>query len=74
MKKFMLATAALVGLFLVSTGTLGTPAATAARPAASAARPAPQFGSCRWYCGSRSFTTRATCQAACPTDFCEQIC
>ncbi|HMG22401.1 MAG TPA: hypothetical protein VK607_13810 [Kofleriaceae bacterium] len=52
--------------------------ASAGRSTAVSAAPAPtvapQFGDCRWYCGSKSFTTRAACQAACTNDFCEQIC
>ena len=33
----------------------------------------PGFGSCRWYCGSRSYATQAQCQANCGFE-CEQIC
>jgi hypothetical protein len=33
----------------------------------------PAFGSCRWYCGSHSYTTQSQCQAHCSTA-CEDIC
>lgn len=33
----------------------------------------PEFGGCRWYCGSHSYTTRTQCQANCATQ-CEDIC
>ena len=33
----------------------------------------PEFGGCRWYCGSKSYTTRSQCQANCATE-CEDIC
>ena len=37
------------------------------------APPDPAFGSCRWYCGSRSYATQSQCQAHCATA-CEDIC
>ena len=76
---------AVLPLLLVLTFALGgsgtTPSAAApttpslAAPAApdSCAAPEPGFGSCRWYCGSRSYTTQSQCQANCGTE-CEQIC
>lgn len=33
----------------------------------------PEFGGCRWYCGSKSYTTRSQCQANCAFQ-CEDIC
>ena len=36
-------------------------------------QPDPQWGGCRWYCGSKSYLTRAQCQANCSTT-CEPIC
>lgn len=33
----------------------------------------PEFGGCRWYCGSKSYLTRSQCQANCATQ-CEDIC
>ena len=69
MKKFILALLALVCLFLASTATRGSTAV-----AAPSTDEPPQFGACRWYCGSKSFQTKSACQAACTTDFCEQIC
>jgi hypothetical protein len=33
----------------------------------------PEFGSCRWYCGSHSYTTQSQCQANCSSS-CEEIC
>lgn len=33
----------------------------------------PEFGGCRWYCGSKSYLTRSQCQANCSTQ-CEDIC
>lgn len=51
-----------------------TIATAATRPApVSAAPAAPQFGSCRWYCGSTSFLTQSACQQACPIE-CDEIC
>ena len=37
------------------------------------AAPADEWGACRWYCGSKSYATRAQCQANCSTQ-CEDIC
>ena len=67
MTKFILALLALVCLFLASTS---APSASAA----PSTDDVPQFGACRWYCGSKSFTTKAACTAVCTNDFCEQIC
>jgi len=36
-------------------------------------QPEPQWGACRWYCGSKSYQTRSQCQSNCSTE-CEQIC
>jgi hypothetical protein len=33
----------------------------------------PDFGGCRWYCGSHSYTTQSQCQAHCSSS-CEEIC
>ena len=35
--------------------------------------PGPQWGGCRWYCGSKSYQTQSQCQSNCSTA-CEQIC
>ena len=63
----------IAALFLVSMSAIamGSQAASPTRqpPAASA----PQFGSCRWYCGAKSYTTQAACQAACSFE-CDEIC
>jgi hypothetical protein len=35
--------------------------------------PDTQWGGCRWYCGTKSYLTRAQCQANC-SSVCEPIC
>ena len=52
-----------------------TPSLSAPTAPAMCEAPAqdPGFGSCRWYCGSKSYATQAQCQAKCGFE-CEQIC
>ena len=50
-----------------------TPSLTAPTAPDLCAPPEPGFGSCRWYCGSRSYTTQSQCQANCGAE-CDQIC
>ena len=64
MKKLIIAPLMLAALFAVVGG---------ARQPAAAAPTAPEFGACRWYCGSASFVKRTDCQAVC-SEACEQIC
>ena len=77
----------LVALTLLGLLTLATPGDIAAPPAGASstptldsttapevcAPPADEWGGCRWYCGSKSYSTRAQCQANCSTE-CEVIC
>ena len=49
------------------------PALTAPDAPAVCAPADPEFGGCRWYCGSKSYTTQSQCQANCRTT-CEEIC
>jgi hypothetical protein len=50
-----------------------TPSVTAPTAPDLCAPPDPEFGSCRWYCGSHSYTTQSQCQAHCSSS-CEEIC
>ena len=59
--------------FLVSMSAIAMSSQAASQPTQSPAASAPQFGGCRWYCNSKSYLTRAECQAAC-SFACEQIC
>ena len=73
MTKIMLG---LLPLLCVLTFTMGgsrtlPPAASPAKP--SVTSPQPEFGSCRWYCGSRSYTSASQCAAQCQTE-CDEIC
>lgn len=83
MKKRMLAVLPLLFVLMVAMGGSVT-APTAAAPMTPSCAPYvpsmselpmqdPGFGGCRWYCGSRSYTTRSQCQANCSTQ-CEDIC
>lgn len=61
-----------------TTAVTTTPSVTAPTPPAtcSPAMSAPEgdrFGSCRWYCGSKSYSTAAQCAANCRVE-CEEIC
>lgn len=69
MKGFFLL-AAMLGLTVI--GTASTTAATRA-PASPASET--DFGACRYYCGSHSYTTLAQCSAVCggPSN-CDKIC
>ena len=49
-----------------------TAPATSIAPAVSQPEP-PGWGACRWYCGSKSYSTAAQCAANCRVE-CEQIC
>ena len=68
MKKLFLAPFALAALFALS-------GATRTTPAASAETIAPDFGGCRYFCGSKPniFTTRISCERVC-TQGCEEVC
>lgn len=72
MKRSLMASLFLVAMCAIASGSRATPPATSSATPASAT--APQFGACRWYCGSKSFTTLGACQAACSNDVCEEIC
>lgn len=71
----------LVVLTLALAGSASAP--TVAAPAASSvSAPATMdlngstpdaWGTCRWYCGSKSYSTAAACDAACSFE-CEPIC
>jgi hypothetical protein len=50
-----------------------TPSLTAPAGADTIAPSDPEWGSCRWYCGSKSYATRAECQSKCAFP-CEDIC
>ena len=50
-----------------------TPSLTAPTGPDTIAPSDPEWGSCRWYCGSKSYSTRAECQAKCAFQ-CEDIC
>ena len=66
-------------LCLVMFAMVGSASAPTAAPLTPSASPAvcapsdPSFGGCRWYCGSRSYSTAAECAAHCSTE-CEEIC
>jgi hypothetical protein len=70
--KAIFAAMSLVCALTFALGDSGTPVSAAPLSAAAAPTP-PQFGACRWYCGSRSFTTAAACAASCSFE-CDQIC
>ncbi|TMQ07789.1 MAG: hypothetical protein E6J90_42440 [Deltaproteobacteria bacterium] len=74
MTKWLLALLTLICVLTFAFGGSGTAPAAAApsTPAATAPTP-PHFGACRWYCGSKSFTTASACAAACPFE-CDEIC
>jgi len=76
MKKRMLTVLPLICVLAFALG--GGGAAPTAAPSTtpsvtSPAAPDPGWGSCRWYCGSKSYTTAAQCAANCSFT-CEQIC
>ena len=80
-KRLLVALPLLCLLTLAMAGnTTAPPAAAPATPALDStpapdvcAPPADEWGACRWYCGSKSYATRAQCQANCSTT-CEDIC
>jgi len=75
MTKRMLAVLPVICLLMIAMDGSGT-APTAATTAPSVSAPAPTdpgWGGCRWYCGSRSYSTAAQCAAVCSVA-CEQIC
>jgi len=63
----------MAALFLISLGAIATGSQAASQTSRPPAPSAPQFGSCRWYCGSKSYTTQAACQAVCTSE-CDLIC
>ena len=63
----------MAALFLVSMSAIATGSQAASQTTEPPAASAPQFGSCRWYCGSKSYTTQSACQAACSFE-CDLIC
>ena len=81
MKKLLAVLPLLCVLTLAMGGTTAAPtAATPATPSLTdttapeiCAPPADEWGACRWYCGSKSYSTRAQCEANCNTE-CEDIC
>ena len=82
MPKKLLAVLPLLSLLMFAMGGSPTTPAASAPAAPSLTEPIapdlytpaePEFGGCRWYCGSRSYTTRSQCQANCTTT-CEDIC
>lgn len=50
-----------------------TPSVTAPTVPAMGAPTEPGWGSCRWYCGSKSYPSASQCAANCPVQ-CEDIC
>jgi len=76
MTKRKLAVVPLFFVLMVVTATspvtLPVPAPTSPATCESPA-PDPEWGGCRWYCGSKSYATRAQCQAQCSSQ-CEDIC
>jgi hypothetical protein len=68
MKRSLMAALFLVSMSAIAMGSQAT-SPRSQPPAASA----PQFGGCRWYCGSKSYLTRSQCQANCSFE-CDQIC
>ena len=71
MKRSLFAALFMVSLCAVTTGSQAAPSAsTTVEPASSTA---PQFGGCRWYCGSQAFLTQSACQVVC-SSACDEIC
>jgi hypothetical protein len=83
MTKRVLAVLPLLGILVFAMGGIAIAPSSAAPAAPSLTEPItpdvcappadPEFGGCRWYCGSKSYTTRSQCQANCATT-CEDIC
>ena len=80
MTKRMLAVLPLICVLMIAMGGSGTvPTAASTTPSVSApTAPAmspndPGWGTCRWYCGSKSYPTAAQCAANCSFP-CEDIC
>ena len=63
----------IAALFLISLGAIATGSQAASQTSQPPAASAPQFGGCRWYCGSKSYLTQSQCQANCSFE-CDQIC
>ena len=68
MKRSLMAALFLVSMSAIAMGSQATSLGSQP-PAASA----PQFGGCRWYCGSKSYLTQSQCQANCSFE-CDEIC
>jgi len=75
MTKRVLAVLPLICLLMIALGGSGNvPAAASTTPSMTAPMPTdPGWGSCRWYCGSKSYSTASQCAANC-SFACEQIC
>lgn len=82
MTKRMLAVLPLICLLVIAMGGSGsvpTPATSTAPSLTAPTAPAmscpndPDWGGCRWYCGSKSYATAAQCAANC-SFACEPIC
>jgi len=76
MSKRMLAVLPLLCVLALAMAGSGS-APSAAAPTAPAMSeppvPDPEWGACRWYCGSKSYATAAQCDANCAFE-CEDIC
>ncbi len=82
MTKRMLVVLPLVCVLVVALGGSGTAPTAAAPTTPSVTAPSapamtlpadPGWGACRWYCGSKSYTTASECAAKCPVE-CDEIC
>jgi hypothetical protein len=82
MTKRVLAVLPLLSILMFAMGGIAIAPSAAAPAAPSLTEPItpdvcapadPEFGGCRWYCGSRSYTTQSQCQANCAFQ-CEDIC
>ena len=82
MTKRMLAVLPLICLLVLAMNGSGTvptaaasttPSVTAPTAPAMGAPTEPGWGSCRWYCGSKSYPTASQCAANCLVE-CEEIC
>ena len=74
MNKRMLAVLPLVCVLMIAMGGSGAVPTAAAPTGPSLSAPTdPGWGACRWYCGSKSYSTAAACDAACVAP-CEVIC
>ena len=73
MKKRMIAVLPLICLLMVAMGGSDVPTAASSTTPSMTAPTHPGGGGCRWYCGSKSYSTAAACDANCSFE-CEVIC